>query len=634
MIPHNVVEFGTQLRQWQPAIANHLWQSTVFAAAAWLLTLALKKNQARARHWIWMAASLKFVIPFALLVALGGHFARPRTVAPPSTLLAYSVEDMSAPFVTPVRTATTVAAPREKSGAAEVLPLAVAAVWMTGFLAVLVRWGVRWRRVAKSMRSAAWEVDGREVEALRRIERAVGLSAPIELRTLNEAMEPGVFGVLRPVLLWPSRISERLDDAQLDAVMAHEVCHVRRRDNLTAALHMLVEAAFWFHPLVWWLGARLVEERERACDEAVLLLCDRPAVYAQSILKVCEFCVESPLVCMSGVTGADLKQRVFQIMTKRVGPKLSWAKKSLLAAMAVGVTAAPVFFGGMRLIPVYGQMLHASGPLPSYEVAVFKPSQEPAQGQTVDGEQVHLVTTAKLMIQLAYNVPMANDSQVTGGPDWIDTNVYDVLAKTDAATYTAMRPMNRIQRRERVQLLNQSLLAERMKLKVHFETRDIPVLGLVVAKGGPKLQPAKDTTPQSATIMPDGGDPDRAASLRRGVVVSRKGTNFELTAKGVTLADLAKVLIPRPEMDGRMVVDLTGIAGQYDFTLRWGPDHPGPPADGEAVVAEEPPLLSAIQQQLGLKLIPTKGPAEVIVIDHIEKPSLDGMGAAKGTLGR
>ena len=69
--------------------------------------------------------------------------------------------------------------------------------------------------------------------------------------------------------------------------MAHEVCHVRRRDNLTAALHMLVEAAFWFHPLVWWLGARLVAERERACDEAVLRLGRRPEAYAEGILKVC-----------------------------------------------------------------------------------------------------------------------------------------------------------------------------------------------------------------------------------------------------------------------------------------------------------------------------------------------------------
>ena len=74
---------------------------------------------------------------------------------------------------------------------------------------------------------------------------------------------------MHPVLLWPEGLSEKLDDAHLEAVIAHELCHVRRRDNLTAAVHMLVEAVFWFHPLVWWLGARLIDERERACDEEV-----------------------------------------------------------------------------------------------------------------------------------------------------------------------------------------------------------------------------------------------------------------------------------------------------------------------------------------------------------------------------
>ncbi len=83
-------------------------------------------------------------------------------------------------------------------------------------------------------------------------------------------LEPGVFGILRPVLLLPEGITDRLTPAQLEAVIAHELCHVRRRDNLTAAIHMVVETVFWFHPLVWWIRARLVEERERACDEEVL----------------------------------------------------------------------------------------------------------------------------------------------------------------------------------------------------------------------------------------------------------------------------------------------------------------------------------------------------------------------------
>jgi hypothetical protein len=144
---------------------------------------------------------------------------------------------------------------------------------------------------------------------------------------------------------WPHAIATRLEDTHLEAVLAHEVCHVRRRDNLTAALHMVVEAVFWFHPLVWWLETRLVEERERACDEEVLELCGHRRIYAESILKVCEFCVESPLACVSGVTGADLKRRLAQILADRAVLKLTLPKKPLLTATASLVVAVPIVLG-------------------------------------------------------------------------------------------------------------------------------------------------------------------------------------------------------------------------------------------------------------------------------------------------
>ena len=93
--------------------------------------------------------------------------------------------------------------------------------------------------------------------------------------SLPARIEPGVLGILKPILLLPKGITDRLPPAQLDAIIAHEMSHVRRRDNLTGAIHMLVEAIFWFHPMVWWIEARLIEERERACDEEVL---DRKSV--------------------------------------------------------------------------------------------------------------------------------------------------------------------------------------------------------------------------------------------------------------------------------------------------------------------------------------------------------------------
>jgi len=158
-------------------------------------------------------------------------------------------------------------------------------------------------------------------------------------------LEPGVVGLLRPILLLPEGIVERLTPSQLEAVLGHELCHVRRHDNLSAAIHMIVEAVFWFHPLVWWIGARLVEERERACDEGVLRLGSEPRVYAQAILNVCKYYLESPLVCVSGITSSDLKKRIDKIMAHHFVQNLSLTKKFLLAIGGLAAVVAPIAIG-------------------------------------------------------------------------------------------------------------------------------------------------------------------------------------------------------------------------------------------------------------------------------------------------
>jgi TonB family protein len=327
-----------------PPMANHLWQSTLFALLAAILTLAFKKNQARIRHSLWLAASLKFLVPFSLLMSLGSRLARPRFSFSGRSGLFSAVEGFSQPFtfvvVTPVNHATSVAY------LLALLPRLLAALWLCGFVTVLILWSVRWRRVAAAVNRATPADQGREVDALRQLEKIGRVPRPITLLLSREsAMEPGIFGIVRPVLLWPATISEHLHDSHLRAILAHEVSHVRRRDNLAAAMHMAVEAIFWFHPMVWWLGARLVEERELACDEEVLQLGNSPSIYAESILKTCEFCVGAPLACVSGVTGAELKKRIVRIMTPNLAEKLSPGRRLLLVSVGVAVVVAPVLFG-------------------------------------------------------------------------------------------------------------------------------------------------------------------------------------------------------------------------------------------------------------------------------------------------
>ena len=181
---------------------------------------------------------------------------------------------------------------------------AILAVWIAGLLVIaLIRLRL-WMRVRSAVRASA-------------VLEIADISAPVEIRSAPGLLEPGVVGLRRPILLLPEGIVERLSPSELEAVLAHELCHVRRRDNLFATIHMIAEAVFWFHPLVWWIGARLLEERERACDENVLSLGNQPRVYADAILNVCKLYAESPLVCVSGVTGSDIKSRIEAIMTNR-----------------------------------------------------------------------------------------------------------------------------------------------------------------------------------------------------------------------------------------------------------------------------------------------------------------------------
>jgi bla regulator protein blaR1 len=328
------------------AMANHLWQSTLFAILVAVSSLALRKNQARVRHHLWLAASLKFLVPFALLVKAGSHLARLQGSAGAQPVFYFVLQTMSQPFHRAPDSHGLLAASLLRW-----LPGVVAILWVAGFVTVIGLWWLRWRRVAAIIRVGVPVSHGREMEVLRRVEKSAGIWPPISLRSSQSSLEPGIFGILRPILLWPAGISHHLPDAHLEAIVTHEVQHVRRRDNLAAAMHMVVEAVFWFHPMVWWLGARLVEERERACDEEVLLLGHRPEIYAESILKTCEFCVASPLACVSGVTGADLKQRMVRIMTQRSVDKLGFLKKLLLVAIGMGTVAAPII-GGLITGPV------------------------------------------------------------------------------------------------------------------------------------------------------------------------------------------------------------------------------------------------------------------------------------------
>jgi beta-lactamase regulating signal transducer with metallopeptidase domain len=364
-------------------VYDHLWQSTAFAAAAGLLTLALRRNRARVRHALWLAASIKFLVPLAAPIALGNRIPWHR-VAPSS--LSAAVVAMSEPFTMPLASAPPAAKPVRP--AADPLPAILLTGWAFGFLGIACSWWVRWRRIAAVVRAGS----------------PVPLRLPIPAVASQTLVEPGVFGVVHPVLLLPANIFERLTPEQLNAVIAHELCHVRHRDNLAAALQMFVETVFWFHPMVWWIGKRMVEERERACDEGVLRMGSEPRVYAEAVLNVCKLYVESPLVCVSGITGANLKRRIEVIMTKRIAHDLNFTKKLGLAIAAMAALLAPIFIGMMHSPPA-----RAQSPVPA-AIAAIAAAPAPAPAATPRPRATPPVAMAP---QVVAQAAMAPDPQIS-----------------------------------------------------------------------------------------------------------------------------------------------------------------------------------------------------------------------------
>ena len=325
-----------------------MWQSTLILCVAGGLTLALRRNGACARYGLWFAASMKFLVPLAALTAL---VPRPAASGASSLLrLPFSAmaARLSAPFATesqPAGSASThviAASPLHSS-------TLLLVIWALGCAAVLLSWLLRWRQMRRVLSAA----------------RPLALAAPIPIIECQAALEPSLVGIRRPVVMLPRGLAERLSEAETRAVLGHELAHYRRRDTLTAALHKLVQTLFWFYPPVWWLGARLVAEREQACDEAVLAAGTGAEVYPEGILKVCRFFAQPGGACASGASGADLKRRVEAIMSGRGTFPVGRTKKTAVSMALAGALSASILFAAPAVPFAHAQASNAMSPTPA-----------------------------------------------------------------------------------------------------------------------------------------------------------------------------------------------------------------------------------------------------------------------------
>ena len=256
-----------------------------------------------------------------------------------------------------------------------------------------------------------------------------------------------------------------------------------------------------------------------------------------------------------------------------------------------------------------------AGTKPSFEVATIKPSTSGDNRIAIltqpGGRFVATNATLKMLMGTAWRV---RDFQISGGPNWAGTDRWNIEAKAEAGSIppptfppepTVIPPL---------MLMVQSLIEDRFQLKLHRETKELPVYELVVARGGPKIKPSEDQSPPSL-VQPQRGGPIPRGNMRMG--------RGDLEANGVPVSNF---ILGLSQQLGRTIIDKTGLKGLYDFKLQWtpefaqgpvvpgGPEPPPPPADG-------PSIFTAIQEQLGLRLESTKGPVDVLVIDSVQKPS-------------
>jgi uncharacterized protein (TIGR03435 family) len=259
----------------------------------------------------------------------------------------------------------------------------------------------------------------------------------------------------------------------------------------------------------------------------------------------------------------------------------------------------------------------SAAPRPEFEVASIKLNKSADFGMIRPSPGGRFTVTnipLQLIITLAYRI---KDFQLSGAPPWLASERYDIEAKAEGnVSFDAMLPML------------QTLLEDRLMLKVHHETKELPVYALMVSKAG-KLHPIEGECPPAPKTLPP-PEPGKLPFIPCGGFFMFPG---HLSGQKATIAQL---IDPLSRFTGRIVLDKTNLTGKYDIDLQYTPEQaqgplggapPPPPPPGVSlpplppIDPNGPSLFTALQEQLGLKLESTKGPVDILVIDHVERPS-------------
>ena len=490
----------------------------------------------------------------------------------------------------------------------------VVRLWLAGAIAFWLRLICGWVAAARMRSTMVRPAPPEWQRILGKLGARIGLSRHVGLLVAARVQVPTAIGWLRPVVLLPIGALTGLPPEQMEAVLVHELAHIRRHDYLVNILQSVSEALLFYHPAVWWVSGHIRTERELCCDDVAVSVSGDALAYACALAEL-ESSRPAHFNVAVAANGSSLEARIGRLLDEsrplprsRPGPSVVVTTAILMVIMACAL---------------FGQF----SPSLRFEVASIKPNTNGSTGVLVPGF-VRMLPGGRLtvgwavlrtLIQEAYGL---KPFQVGEGPDWMDSEHYDIEAKAPGNTGS-----------QQMLLMLQLLLEDRFKLKVHRETRELPVYVMTVANSGPKLQPSKEgscfprgTLPPPPPL-PGRGQPAWHATPPCGrVQVSLMSlSEARLVAGKVSMSELTEDL---SNILGRPVIDKTVFTGTFDVDVAFIPNDalagirdssrrtvPAYPASGS--------IFRAIEEQLGLKLQPGTGPVEFLVIDHVEKPIVD-----------
>ena len=584
------------------ALLHFLWQGVLIAAVyAAARRWTARSSGANVRYVLACAAlALLAAVPVLTWILLRPAAPGPVTIpvaAPVSAVASTAVRNLPAlvfagtdPLVPP-----------------SFLPWVVA-VWLMGAMVFWLRLTGGWisaqRLRSRSVRPAppGWQ------QAFDRLRTRMLIARPVRLLVSALVEVPVVVGWLRPVVLVPVGVLAGLPPEQIEALLLHELAHIRRHDYLVNLMQSAVEALLFYHPAVWWISGHIRAERELCCDHVAVSVHGSALTYALALAEL-ESARPAHRHPVLAATGGSLAYRITRLMGQ--------SRPTPRTFSGPGIIAAAVFLA-LTGFALFGQPVA----LPRFEVASIKPSVA-AGLRTVRPLPGRLTADAnvRLLLQSAYTV---QSYQIAGGPPWIDADRYELDAKA------AGNPS-----RAQMFLMLQSLLEGRFQLKIHREARELPVYDLVAARSGLKLRPPQENgcvNPDPDAPMewaggrmlpPEQGQKPAARCGTVSVVLQLAGARMQ--GGKLHMADLVRQL---SLVLGRTVIDQTGFTERFDVQLDFQPDDttpalppPPPGTTGAPPDSGSPSILTALQQQLGLRLESARGPVEVIVIDHIERPS-------------